>query len=252
VNPTLTTFLFEMANFLVLAGVLGWLFFKPVRQALSDYRQKLEADNQLAAQKLAEVEKVQQEMNAQRAQLQSELTEQRARQLAEARQRADRIVGDARSAAERELELSQRQIARFMENQQEALAEVSAAAAADIVGRLLEQIDGPELQSALIESACRQLATMSPQELAPVKIESAEPLSTAQSNRVREALGPSAADAEFRRVDHIGAGIRITTRKGLIDASVSGLTQFARHALVKAMNQPKSNHTMQSVDDDGK
>ena len=27
VSPSLTTFLFEAANFLVLAGVLGWLFF---------------------------------------------------------------------------------------------------------------------------------------------------------------------------------------------------------------------------------
>ena len=37
-SPTLTTFLFEAANFLVLAAVLGWLFFKPVRQALADHR----------------------------------------------------------------------------------------------------------------------------------------------------------------------------------------------------------------------
>ena len=104
-NPTLTTFLFEMANFLVLAAALGWLFFKPVRQALMDYRTKLEADNELAAQKLAEADKVHQQMSDARSQLQAELAERRASELAELRQQAERIVADARSTAEREREV---------------------------------------------------------------------------------------------------------------------------------------------------
>ncbi|NJN47909.1 MAG: hypothetical protein HC808_17125, partial [Candidatus Competibacteraceae bacterium] len=49
----MATFLFEAANFLVLAGVLGWLFFKPVRQALIDRQVKFEADAVQAAEKLA-------------------------------------------------------------------------------------------------------------------------------------------------------------------------------------------------------
>jgi F-type H+-transporting ATPase subunit beta len=35
---------------------------------------------------------------------------------------------------------------------------------------------------------------------------------------------------------------RISTGKGLIDASVSGLTQFARHSLVKEMTRRANNH----------
>ena len=67
VSPTLTTFLFEAANFLVLAAVLGWLFFKPVRQALVDHREKFESDNRKATQKLAEAEKTRQEIEQTRA-----------------------------------------------------------------------------------------------------------------------------------------------------------------------------------------
>ena len=35
-SPTLSTFLFELTNFLLLAGLLGWLLFKPVRNALQE------------------------------------------------------------------------------------------------------------------------------------------------------------------------------------------------------------------------
>ena len=33
-SPDLATFLFELVNFALLAGGLGWLFFRPVRKAL--------------------------------------------------------------------------------------------------------------------------------------------------------------------------------------------------------------------------
>ena len=39
-NETLATFLFEVANFLVLAVVLAWLFFNPVRKVLADRQAK--------------------------------------------------------------------------------------------------------------------------------------------------------------------------------------------------------------------
>ena len=164
-SPTLTTFLFEAANFLVLAAVLGWLFFKPVRQALADRRAKFEADSVQAAEKLAEAEKAQQEIDATRANLQAELNELRTRELEAARRQADQILADARTAAEREREMSHRQAARMSDTQRDTLAEVSAAAAAETVGRLLEQIGGPDLQSALIESACQQLGSLPPDAL---------------------------------------------------------------------------------------
>jgi F0F1-type ATP synthase membrane subunit b/b' len=244
----LTTFLFEAANFLLLAGVLGWLFFKPVRQALAEHRKKFESDNLQAAEKLAEAEKLQQEMAAARGNLQAELNEQRTRDLEAARLQAEQILTQARSAADRQLQQSHRQAARMSETQQDRLAEVAAAAAAESVGRLLEQIDGPELQSALVQSACRQLQSFSPDAIAPVKIESSQPLSPGDMALINDTLGPARDSTVFSTVDRLGVGVRISTAQGLIDASSSGLAHFARQTLVKELQRRANNHNpMQRV-----
>lgn len=237
-------------NFIVLAAVLGWLFFKPVRQALNERRAKFEAEAQRAAQKLAEAERMQQDIDATHANLQAELNELRSRELESVRRQAEQILTDARLAAERQREISRRQAARMSETQRDTLAEVAAAAAAETVGRLFEQIGGPELQSALIESACQQLRSLPQNAIAPVKIESALPLSSEQLAAVNDALGPAANGADFRTVNGLGAGVRIATGQGLIDASVSGLTQFARQSLVQEMKRLVNNHNpLQSAND---
>ncbi|MCA9142649.1 MAG: F0F1 ATP synthase subunit delta [Planctomycetaceae bacterium] len=249
-SPTLTTFLFEAVNFIVLTAVLGWLFFKPVRQALSERRAKFEAETQQAAQKLAEAERMQRDIDATRANLQAELNELRSRELESVRRQAEQILTEARIAAERQREISRRQAAQMSETQRDTLAEVAATAAAETVGRLFEQIGGPELQSALIESACQQLRSLPQRTIAPVKIESALPLSPEQLAALNDALGPAASGADFRTVDGLGAGVRIATGQGLIDASVSGLTQFARQSLVQEMKRLANNHNpLQSVND---
>lgn len=249
-SPTLTTFLFEAANFLVLAAMLGWLFFQPVRQALADRRAKFEADAVQAAQKLAEADKTQQAIDATRTNLQAELNALRTHELEAARQQATHILADARTAAERERETSRRQAARMSDTQRDSLAEVAATVVAKTVGRLLEQIGGPDLQAALVESACQQLGALPQDALVPVKIESSQPLSPQQRTALENALGPAADSADFRTVDGLEAGVRISTGKGLIDASVSGLAQFARHSLVKEMTRRANNHNpLQSAND---
>lgn len=249
-SPTITTFLFEAANFLVLAAVLGWLFFKPIRQALDDRRTRIESELQEAAQKLAEAEHRNQEVDAARANLQGELNELRTRELEAAQRKADQLLADARLAAERELALARSQAARMSEMQRDTIAQAAAAAAAETVGKLLEQISGRDLESALIDSACRQLRSLPPDAIAPVKVESAKPLSPQQRAALEDALGRAAAAAEFRTVDDLAGGVRISTGKGLIDASVIGLSSFARRSLVKELNLRANNHNpLQAADD---
>ncbi len=178
--PALTTFLFEAANFLVLAAVLGWLFFKPVRKVLAERRAQFEAESDQAARKLAEAEKTQLEIESDRANLQAELNDLRKRELETARAQAEQILADARAAAERNIEMSRRQAAQMSDAKQQALAEASATAAAETVGHLLQQIGGPDLQAALISSACQQLHSLPPGEIAPVKVESSQPLTPDQ------------------------------------------------------------------------
>ncbi len=249
-SPTVTTFLFEAANFLVFATVLGWLFFKPVRQAITNYREKFEADNQLAAQNLAEAEKVRKEIDDTHAHLQAEMNELRASELEVIRRQADQILMEARAAADREREQSHLQASRMSDVQQDRLGEVSAMVTAEMVKRLLEQIGGPDLQSSLIQSACQRLASFSQDSIAPVKIESSLPLSEEQVTEIKDALGSAATSADFRMVDGLGVGVRISTAKGLIDASASGLSQFARQSLVKEMQRQSNNdNPNQSVND---
>ncbi|NJN46050.1 MAG: F0F1 ATP synthase subunit delta [Candidatus Competibacteraceae bacterium] len=134
--------------------------------------------------------------------------------------------------------------------QRDRLAEVSAAAAAETVGHLLSQIGGPDLHSALIRAACQQLGSLPQGALPPVTVESAEPLSPEHLGVLRNTLGTATDAANFKTVKGLGAGIRISTGKGLIDASVRGLTQFARQALVKAMNHRENNRNpLQSAND---
>ena len=226
-SPTLTTFLFEAANFLVLAAALGWLFFNPVRNALRSRREKLLADQRLASDTLQKAETLKREIDDLRANLQAELNQQRKSELEAAQRQASEIVAEARAAAARQREQSHRLATQISDAQRDTLAEVSAAVAAEAVGRLLQQIDGPELQSALLRSACEQLESFSTEAMLPVKVESAKPLPAEQLRMLKDTLGLAANGAEFRTVEGLGPGVRISTAMGLIDATTNGLAQFA-------------------------
>jgi F-type H+-transporting ATPase subunit b len=230
VSPTLTTFLLEAANFLVLAAVLGRLFFKPVRQALADHRARLEGLSREATQQLAAAEQTRAEVVAQRQTLRDELTQLRAQILEAARQEAETIVAQAREQALRAKQAAQQQVERFDEMQMATLSRAVAAAAGVVVGRLLTHINGPTLDAALLRAACEQLRGLA-LDSSPVIVESAEPLSENSHAVLDEALGPAATTAMRRVVPELGAGLRITTPRGVVDASVMGLAAFAQRAL---------------------
>lgn len=239
-SPTWTTFLFEAGNFLVLAAFLGWLFFKPVRKALADQRAKNEAATNEAEQKLAEAERLRNEIDTEHKKLQEELNQLRSKELEAARKQAEQIVSDARAARERERENLKRQATRLAENEERMLSQAAAAAAARAVGKLLEQIRGPDLDSALFQAAWQQLQSFSGEKLAPVKVESARALSPAQQKQLEEFFGEDAAGkTSFHVVDELGAGLRITTARGLIDATSTGLAQYAQQALATELNGAK-------------
>jgi F-type H+-transporting ATPase subunit b len=236
------TFLFEAANFLVLAAVLGWIFFKPVRQALADRGARITAEEQQAAEKLADANRIQQDIVDARSALQQELDELRNEKLEAARNEADQILADARATAERELEASRRQADRLSETEQARIAEAAAFAAGEAVARLLKQIASPELHTALLRSACRQLHALPQDRLKPVTVETAEPLDSDNRAVLDDALGPAAAGADVRTNRGLGVGVRISTGQGLIDASAAGLAGFARGALLKQMNHRADDH----------
>ncbi|MCM2372550.1 hypothetical protein [Aporhodopirellula aestuarii] len=210
-SPTITTFLFEAANFLILAGMLGWLFFNPVRDAIAEYRKKFETDNRVAAESLAAAEEMKRQIELERTNLQSELNEQRQRDREDAKQQIQQLLADARAAADREREQSHRLAMRMSETQADRIAEVAAISAAESVGRFLEEIGSVELQSAFVNAACQQLASLPQGKLSPVKVESSQTLSSEQIESLKTALGSAGEDADFRTDESLRVGLRVST-----------------------------------------
>lgn len=248
-SPTLTTFLFEAANFLILAAVLAWLFFRPVRDALDRRQAALQRQDAESAEKLAEAERLQSEARQRLDQLEQDLEERSRRARRAARDEADRILHDARERAKQELAAARHRLAQLQQAEQSRLADVIARTTAATVARLLQQLAHPQLQDALVDAACREVRDLPRDALAPVRIESAQPLSDNARARLEQALGTAADSAEFRIVDDLGSGVRIATNHGLIDASTTGLATYARQTLEHILatvgpEQPKPDEPM--------
>jgi F0F1-type ATP synthase membrane subunit b/b' len=90
VSPTWVTFAFEAANFALLAALLAWIFFRPVRAALERRRSQLEGEARAAAAAHEQAERERAAAIAQRSAQQAELEASRTRLRAEAEPRRRR------------------------------------------------------------------------------------------------------------------------------------------------------------------
>lgn len=234
-SPTLTTFLFEAANFLVLAGVLAWLFFRPVRESLERRcaKQQKQADD--AAAKLAEAERMQSEIEQKFLDLDQALERRRDQSRIAAEQQAAQLLHEARESVRRESEAAKHQLAHLERSQREHLARVIAETAGASIDRLLRQLDQPELDHVLTAAACREISSFDGNSLAPVRIESAHPLDGTDRDALLAALGSAADSAEFHIIEDLGMGLRVSTNRGLVDVSSAGLSTFAQHQLASQL-----------------
>jgi F-type H+-transporting ATPase subunit b len=243
VSATWVTFLFEAANFLLLAAVLGWLFFRPVRDALERRRSQIEEEQSAAAGARAEAERALREARARRAELEGSLAELRQRAEREAEKERERLVDAARAEAQRERDTLKADLLSLRRAQAHALARDAAFASREILVRLLAQLGGPDLEAALLEAACRQLEKLrSSGPLAPIVIESARPLDAAALASLAEAAGVSAADANHRDDPELVAGVRVLTARGLVDVSAKGLAAQVESLLVGQLDRESAEH----------
>lgn len=231
VDESLTTFLFELANFLALAAMLAWLFFKPVRAALESQRATAKGQAEQAAQKLAEAERMRGEIDLQRKALGVELEAMRTKQHEIAKQEAAQLVAEAKAQIERERAVLMREAVQMDTVQSAKIAQAVASVTHAALKRLFQQIEGPDLERSLISAACRELKAFSNTSLAPVTVETPESLDDELRQAIESSLGSSRKTATFRVAPELGSGIRIATAHGLIDASVAGLADFAEQSL---------------------
>jgi F0F1-type ATP synthase membrane subunit b/b' len=245
VSPSLTTFLFEAANFITLAALLAWLFFKPVRKVIEDQRAKAKTQEDEAAQKLSEAERGRQEIELQHKSLAAELEHMHAEARETAKQESDTLLAATRAQLERERAALKRDGLHIEKAQTAKLAHALASVAHATLKRFFEQMEGPELEQLLLTAACRELTTISNHAVGPVTIESAAPLDIEAKRLIESAMGAPQKTSDFRVVPELVAGVRISTRHGVIDASVAGLAHFAEQTLteeITAIMREESDH----------
>jgi F0F1-type ATP synthase membrane subunit b/b' len=224
VSPTLANFLFEAGNFLLLAAGLGWVLFKPVRKALNAERERHQKEHDEAEQLKAEATALANKARADRDAAQQELEDQRQQVIAAAKEEAAKLLEQARKTQQSERQALQQELDSTRRSQTAALADSVARVAADAVRQLLETISGPSLDAALVEATCTRLEKLPRNSLGSPIVESARPLEPPQLDRLRRLLG---ADFEHRVIPELGAGVRVTTSAGQVDATAAS---FARRA----------------------
>ncbi len=221
-SPSVATFVFESVNFLLLAVFLGWLFFKPVREAL----QRESEERRRAEQQAKEKEDKAQALLDQAAQLRrgidAELEQVRARQLARTRDEIETLKDAARRDQQSVAEQAERRLEAARRKQAKELAISVGQIAGEAVRQLLDQVNGPALDAALVRAACERLSGVV-NTGGTALVEHARPLDEQSRRLLTSVLG------EFRErgAPELGAGVRITTSEGQVDATA---TSFATQA----------------------
>lgn len=232
VSPSATTFLFEAANFVVLAAVLGWLFFRPVQAVIERRRATLAAERQEADRILAGAKRTLAEAETRRAEIEASLEPMRLEARREAERQAAAIVDEARKQVTEERNRLADELAALRREHAGTLAHDAAAAARTLVARLLTEIGSPDLDAALARAACTRLAGLPEgHRNGLVEVETARPIDAEALAQLSAAAGPEAT-VKVRVVPELGAGVRVITRAGLVDATAAGLAAWAERELV--------------------
>ena len=229
-SPAVTTFLFEIANFLILASVLGWLLFTPIRNSLEARKAAQEKQAQDAAAKLAEAERTRADIQRERRSLQDEQEHILKDARLAAQKDADAILSQAREAASLERTAALRELSNLTQVQLERLAVAVASASRAAVEKLLVNINGPDLERQLVQSACAELRRLDGKLLGPIIIESAAPLAAESVATLNATLGDTVA-ARYQVRPDLQIGLRIQSDRGMIDASALGLASYAERVL---------------------
>lgn len=236
-STTFSTFLFEAANFLLLAALLGWVFFQPVRAALEQRRAGLETAQREADARRAEAQRLLDGSRAREAQMQASLAELRARLAREAGSERDKLLAAAREQAQRERDALEAELAAQRRSQARVLSRDAVSAVREILVRLLAQIDGPELEKSLLDAAGRRLMELAADgPLVPAIVESAQTLAPEAIEALARALGCPASALSQRVVPDLVAGVRVLTARGLVDASAAGLATHAERTLLARLD----------------
>jgi F0F1-type ATP synthase membrane subunit b/b' len=230
VSPSHATFVFETLNFIVLALALAWAFARPMRRILATEvaaRERAESD---ARAERASLERSRIELDGRLKGASREVDDilDRGRRAAEAE--ATRIIADARERIAAERIRADREFEGRRQAELDALLGDVARATANLVLQVFSAAaDGADL--AFARAAKPELEKLGAVDDPALVIECARPPNEAVRAALQAGLGPGFAGAEVRVVPELVAGVRVTGRGGLVDASARGLARYAEVAL---------------------
>ena len=237
------TFAFEAANFLLLAALLGWLFFRPVRAAIERRRGQIEGEQRAAAAAREQAVREREQLLAERREQQTQQDALRERLQREAEGEKEASIAAAREQMQRERKRLEQELLAQRRAQVRTSARDAAHAACEVVRQLLAALKGPELEEMLACAACRELEGLRARgALAPIVIESAEPLAPEARARVLAAAGAPSGPASERLDPELIAGLRVYTARGLVDATVAGASAQAERLLVSRLEAVTAGH----------
>ena len=222
--PPVASFLFEVVNFVVLVAALGWLFFRPVRASLEAERDRRAEAERAVAELRAQAETLGKEVRAAWEEHERETERRGAEILTAAEREASRVREESREAVEAERRTVERELAAGRRAHASALAGAIGRIAAASVRRLLESLDGPSLDLALVRGACEELRALPRAVREVATVEAARPLGPEGRCALHDVLGPTFTE---RAVAELGAGVRVTTGAGQVDASALALARRA-------------------------
>lgn len=257
-NLNLTTIVIQIANFLVMAGVLYYLLFRPMmKHAREQAMEKERLMRELAEER--------QEVEAQRADL--------ADRLSDAEEEAERIINRARDRAEQArtelLEEANEEIERMlsethidvrrmrrqaMEEFHDELLDAILSVSQHVIGRVAPDVT----HNALVQQLNERIWEMGRSDMERVEafrvslgdreptayVTSAQSLSSEQQGelaRTLTALADRHVDLELRTDATLAAGLRVRLEDIVIDNTIAGQLQELRESVAQALKEDMEN-----------
>lgn len=237
-SATWATFLFEAANFLVLAAVLGRFFFRPLRAAVEQRRSQMQEEQRSARQAHEEALRLQDIARKERSDLQSSLDTLRAEMRRDVERERQELLASARAQIDRERAAQRDEGLAARRARLRSSAQDTARVAREVVVGLLAEIGGPDLEGALLRRATREIASLRELgPLPPVVVESATDLDADAVSMLAEAAGIPAGELKHHRTADLVAGVRVLTSRGLLDLSASGMATAIARDLADRLEQ---------------
>ncbi len=153
----LTTFIYEVINFLVLIFLLQRLIYRPLRKSIDARRAEIEARDKKATEQVEEAHAMQREVEARKKAIEDERLEAIRAATEEGAEERARLLEQARDDAAAERGRAQRLIEAEREAAVAWAKDVAVEQSVELAGRLLMELAPKAIERALVDLLIREI-----------------------------------------------------------------------------------------------